>query len=1273
MKPKRICGILMLFMVLNFAFVPISPVSAADSKAKTFEEQLVQGAQKYIKDRAKQELILYVIDKLKTWIGKKEIPKEIFPATIKLVAQSDQINGRINEVVWRNAFQEDLDHLLENLLNQMVAIKYPKIYDGLHEALKKENEMLFDVFLNLGEKLPEDTEDADKEVKRLYLFLSVLAKKIESGARLEDLLNDSVPCSEEVDYKDSLSEYVCLLAEDEDRRVDHTEAVKNRGNIKKWLKLLMKRKVSPATNQLANRDGLFTDIRTILQEDIDQFIADISSDSYREITSLKVFPELIERKGYPEKWKNAELYLKSTNDIFDQFQEIAILKQLDQGSVNCAPSRISSIDKSCHVLNDNTRTEITNSTIIAEYKQMIYSVVESLAMIKLKPDLAKSHRQNIGNFFRSGNSAALYSLVEEILNLLEVKNKSLTTKTAEMSDLIESRSFDETTDATVLKERMSFVSETASILDEMDFFNLDPLPVCTRKQDKQWNLIYCALSYDSTNDNKANFVKKTLEVAKEVSDVSKFKTLLSYLLEYQIYYFESLFTQALREMNPEPLAEFLYQPVYLKSQAGLKKMGPKYVKGWYSDQLPKKVGKRLRLLAKLTEVAINNHLIGKLHKIKNGAKKRQLFSLFETLYGIRLDTLKDNNVLTKKNIIDIQRAIFPKISADGSWSAMKDPSSDISKSLPKKVDKSAFVNLKKDPPNFIETLEKTSEFLSKMKYKYYDPFNLDYILLVLNSTRHHPPFVNALTKEYPCKTLLDNKLLDENDLGYYLCSMVETGDGVVLRGAEVGRLKTRIKESWKALRIIKNKWGSKTKLQREEKKELFVQVEELLIPKDKKENILQVRELALLILELERSIRKGSDPYRLFVYFTHELSMKRFSIIPEKERTVLKRISLHFGQAINLFGPEDASGDIASRLNEKAKTSDMSSDVAFYRAVTNLPSYTKNEGISYNASSDKAFNNAVGTLAQSLKANGMQGEASDELSSALIYWAVQLKIKAYRLRTTTTKKRDEIRRSLLADYQQITELLLSKTELMGFVRDIFQLQLYINDKEYNKVAMQITVIYEKLHDKSVPKPFFTLLTLATSVSEAKDGDDIAAAFESTFESASSYRSKRIRRNKTISLNLYLGLASGKEALYWGEETTNWGTFGGLWIPVGLEISWGHGENRGLSSRSWLITFLDLGASFQFFYNDRELDTAKGKFAMERETKDLSDLSQYFSPGIWRLWGIYDLPIACGLGVQLKPVFRKYRYLNEAGEEKTVEPMSGQFGITCGLDLPLLIF
>jgi hypothetical protein len=197
------------------------------------------------------------------------------------------------------------------------------------------------------------------------------------------------------------------------------------------------------------------------------------------------------------------------------------------------------------------------------------------------------------------------------------------------------------------------------------------------------------------------------------------------------------------------------------------------------------------------------------------------------------------------------------------------------------------------------------------------------------------------------------------------------------------------------------------------------------------------------------------------------------------------------------------------------------------------------------------------------------------------------------------------------------------------IADLNQLQVAIVGRDY---VAAVTDLGNLLSNDKVPFPTGLLktLTFAATLATAQSSDDVTNAIEAAALPVLSYQAKRTvtpgKPSTWIGVNAYFGGAVGAERTTGAGASGTNATFGGLTVPIGLEI--GKPLSK-VGSFSIFVPLIDVGTVASFRFNQSDTEQAPA-----------FKLSQVVAPGLFAVLGITQrYPFSIGFGAQFVPSLR----------------------------------
>lgn len=203
----------------------------------------------------------------------------------------------------------------------------------------------------------------------------------------------------------------------------------------------------------------------------------------------------------------------------------------------------------------------------------------------------------------------------------------------------------------------------------------------------------------------------------------------------------------------------------------------------------------------------------------------------------------------------------------------------------------------------------------------------------------------------------------------------------------------------------------------------------------------------------------------------------------------------------------------------------------------------------------------------------------------------------------------------------------------------------------------------------VPAPMITFAALASSLSEARNGAQVQAAFEAAASPVGGWQAKRYGEGG-VSITAFPGFAAGGETiLRHPADADGTGTPAltvGVSLPVGVEWMFSRSGPHGASACHWAVCgngffmpVIDLGALMSY----RVSHTA----VVQPEPN--SSFQELFAPGLYLSFAMSrTIPITLLTGAQLMPALRSVD--TSAGLSKR---SAVRFGVNIGVDVKLLGF
>jgi hypothetical protein len=198
-------------------------------------------------------------------------------------------------------------------------------------------------------------------------------------------------------------------------------------------------------------------------------------------------------------------------------------------------------------------------------------------------------------------------------------------------------------------------------------------------------------------------------------------------------------------------------------------------------------------------------------------------------------------------------------------------------------------------------------------------------------------------------------------------------------------------------------------------------------------------------------------------------------------------------------------------------------------------------------------------------------------------------------------------------------------------------------------ALQVAGMGEKL-DAKLGK----YMPFIAEVAAAKSADDVKRAIETAAAPVGGGKAKRGTSHRTVAVTAFAGGTVGKEWAYKVGEMSSKATQAGLFVPIGVDVSWGVCKHLSLGG---FVSVLDLGAITNFRFDDD---------AMVEDEPEIG-FKQVVSPGAYFVLGIDRFAI--GAGMSLAPELRKV----SDGTTVTGTASALRFGVFAAIDVTLFPF
>ncbi|MFN7119352.1 MAG: hypothetical protein ACK4TA_21315 [Saprospiraceae bacterium] len=245
-------------------------------------------------------------------------------------------------------------------------------------------------------------------------------------------------------------------------------------------------------------------------------------------------------------------------------------------------------------------------------------------------------------------------------------------------------------------------------------------------------------------------------------------------------------------------------------------------------------------------------------------------------------------------------------------------------------------------------------------------------------------------------------------------------------------------------------------------------------------------------------------------------------------------------------------------------------------------------------------------------------------------------------------------------------------DYLPIARDLLQVPLYIESKEYSTAFFKTLKVVEALHRSNplyqTPPGLVRYLALAADVVAADSANKIKNILNEVTLPVGSYRVKRYSSN-SIFVSALVGAGGGAEWLDNPAIEQKWAFQVSPFAPIGLDVNWGSRklarntayETRG-SSNGLFLSVVDFGAIISYRFQDNNSNND-----LNTNNLPIIKLEQLLSPGLFYTHGFRNSPIVWGVGGQLTP---RLRDIVDAKETRVDRANAFRFSTFLAIDLPL---
>jgi hypothetical protein len=214
---------------------------------------------------------------------------------------------------------------------------------------------------------------------------------------------------------------------------------------------------------------------------------------------------------------------------------------------------------------------------------------------------------------------------------------------------------------------------------------------------------------------------------------------------------------------------------------------------------------------------------------------------------------------------------------------------------------------------------------------------------------------------------------------------------------------------------------------------------------------------------------------------------------------------------------------------------------------------------------------------------------------------------------------------------------------------------------YGLALSRTTVLLRDIRGHELPANVLTLTSLASALTEARDGKQIRAAFEAAASPVGGWQAKRYG-DRGVSITAYPGAAIGGEWM-WKEKFKEPAMSTGVALPIGIEFANpAHSPDDPDAEKcsvkcsfGLFIPLVDMGALLSYRVTKTDVVNSEPN----------GDFRQVFAPGMYLSFGMSrTVPLTLLLGGQVMPELRKVT------ASPTHARSAFRFGLSVGLDVSL---
>lgn len=224
------------------------------------------------------------------------------------------------------------------------------------------------------------------------------------------------------------------------------------------------------------------------------------------------------------------------------------------------------------------------------------------------------------------------------------------------------------------------------------------------------------------------------------------------------------------------------------------------------------------------------------------------------------------------------------------------------------------------------------------------------------------------------------------------------------------------------------------------------------------------------------------------------------------------------------------------------------------------------------------------------------------------------------------------------------------------------------ERDYARTFLYVAEAVRRFDETlKLPDELLKYGPFVAEVAAAKTPEDVQRALEMAAAPVGGSLAKRGNGRRTVAVSAFVGVQGGREAVDDTDVDATVAWQGGLFAPVGIDVSWGV---RQMQSVGVFVSLIDLGALMSFRRQTETETSGAGGMPSDASVESTPEIGfkQVLSPGVHFVWGIDRF--ALGAGVALSPGLRR---VEQDGEVVEADASSFRFGVFAAIDVTIFPF